>query len=114
MGGRGNSRILRKGEGNMAEKKFVFVCCGAGKLTSFMAAEGIKAGLKARNITDIKVQHGMINYIPRYQDKITALVCSTNYKQKHDFPVFNGLPFVIQDKTGEEKLLDELVEYLKK
>ena len=95
------------------EKKLIFVCCGAGKLTSFMAAEGIRAGLKVRKVTGFKVQHGMINDVPRHQDKIAALVCSTNYKQKHDFPVFNGLPFVIQDKVGEEKMLDELAEYLK-
>ena len=95
----------------MAER-FIFVCCGAGKLTSFMAAEGVREGLRERGITDVEIKHGLINDVPRYESRITALVCSTNYKQKHDFPVFNGLPFVVMDKDGQKKLLDDLVAFL--
>ena len=95
----------------MAER-FIFVCCGAGKLTSFMAAEGVREGLKKRGVDGIRIQHGLINDVPRYERQITALVCSTNYKQKHDFPVFNGLPFVTMDLDGQKKLLDELVAFL--
>jgi galactitol-specific phosphotransferase system IIB component len=98
----------------MAEKKFIFVCCGAGKLTSFMAAEGIKKGLKEKGIIkDVKIQHGLISEVPRYESQIDILVCSTNYRKKHAFPVLNGMAFVVQDKEGEEKLINELVEILK-
>jgi len=90
-------------------KKFVFVCCGAGKLTSFMAAEGIREGLKKRGIKGVEVKHGMIGEVPRYEDKIDILVCSTNYTAKHKFPVLNGLPFVIQDEEGKERVIEELV-----
>ncbi len=94
-------------------KKFIFVCCGAGKLTSYMAAEGISAGLKKRGIKDVDVRHGMIGEIPRYEDHIDVLVCSTNYTSKHKFPVLNGLPFVVQDEEGKTKVIEELIEILK-
>jgi Phosphotransferase system, galactitol-specific IIB component len=97
----------------MPDKKFIYVCCGAGKLTSYMAAEGIRDGLKKRGIKDVKIEHGMISDIPRYEGRIDILVCSTSYTAKHSFPVLNGLPFVVQDEAGEEKVIEELVELLK-
>lgn len=96
----------------MVEKRFIFVCCGAGKLSSYMAAEGIEKGLKKKGVKDIRIQHGMISDIPRYESQITVLVCSTNYQSQHSFPVFNGLSFVTGDTDGQEKLIDELVSYL--
>jgi PTS system galactitol-specific IIB component len=93
-------------------KKFVFVCCGAGKLTSYMAAEGIRDGLKKRGIKNVNIQHGMISEVPRYEAQIDVLVCSTNYTSKHSFKVLSGLPFVVQDKEGEEKVINELVQVL--
>ena len=98
-------------------QKFIFVCCGGGKLTSFMAAEGIKAGLKKRGIDikkDVKIKHGIINDVSRLSDQIDILVSSTNYTKKHDFPVINAISFVIQDHEGEEKVINEIVELLNK
>ena len=50
-------------------KKFIFVCCGAGKLTSFMAAEGLRKGLKEIGIDmkKLKITHGMMHDIGRYE-----------------------------------------------
>ncbi len=97
----------------MPDKKFIYVCCGAGKLTSFMAAEGIRNGLRKHGIKDVKIEHGMISDIPRYENRIDVLVCSTAYTAKHNFPVLNGLPFVVQDHAGEEKVIEELIDLLK-
>ena len=52
----------------MKKQYFIFVCCGAGKLTSYMAAEGLKSGLKERGWDvkkQIKIEHGLINDVPR-------------------------------------------------
>lgn len=98
------------------QQKFIYVCCGGGKLTSFMAAEGIKEGLKKRGFdlrNEVKIQHGVINDIPRYQDKIDILVSSTNYKKEHSFPVINAIAFVMQDHDAEQKVIDEVEKLLK-
>lgn len=95
---------------------FIFVCCGAGKLTSYMAAEGIKNGLKSRGWDTrkrVKIQHGLINDVSRYTDKIDILVSSTNYTRTHDFPVVNGIAFVMQNEEDEIKCIDEVENYLK-
>ena len=93
------------------KQKFIYVCCGGGKLTSYMAAEGIKEGLKKRGFdlrNEIKIQHGVINDIPRYRDKIDILVSSTNYTKHQEFPVINAMAFVIQDHEGEKKVVDQV------
>lgn len=93
------------------KQKFIYVCCGGGKLTSFMAAEGIKEGLKKKGFNlrkEVKIQHGVINDISRYSDQIDILVSSTNYTKQHKFPVINAIAFVIQDHEGEQKVIDEI------
>ena len=96
----------------MDVKKFIFVCCGAGILTSFMAAEGIRDAIKKRKIKDVTVQHGMMVDITRYQGKIDILVSSTNYTGKHDFPVLSGVSFVTGDEKSQEEVLKQLFELL--
>ena len=93
----------------MADKKFIFVCCGAGNLTSFMVAEGIRKEFKKHKITGVTVQHGMMTDITRYKDKIDILVSSTNYQGKHDFPVLCGVSYITGDEDGQEKLIKELL-----
>lgn len=93
------------------KQRFIYVCCGGGKLTSYMAAEGIRDGLKKRGIDirkDVKIQHGIINDIPRYKDRIDILVSSTNYRTVQEFPVINAMAFVVQDHEGEKKVIDEI------
>ena len=93
------------------KQKYIYVCCGGGKLTSYMAAEGIKAGLKKRGFDvrkEIKIEHGVINDIPRLSDRIDILVSSTNYTRQHEFPVVNAIAFVVQDHEGEEKVIDQV------
>ena len=100
----------------MKKQYFIFVCCGAGQLTSYMAAEGLKSGLKERGgdvKKQIKIEHGLINDVPRYSDKIDILVSSTNYTRKHAFPVVNGIAFVMQNEEDEIKCIDEVEAYLK-
>jgi PTS system galactitol-specific IIB component len=96
----------------MAEKKFIFVCCGAGILTSFMAAEGIRDAFKKRKITNVTIQHGMMTDITRYEDKIDILVSSTVYKGKHNFPVLCGVSFITGDEKGQEEVIQQLVALL--
>ena len=88
-------------------KYFVFVCCGAGKLTSFMAAEGLKKGLKAIGVDlkKVKIMHGMMHDIGRHEKNIDILVSSTNYKGSHAFPVHNGISFVTGDEKGQQELI---------
>lgn len=96
----------------MANKKFIFVCCGAGKLTSFMAADGIRKEFKKRKIKNVNIQHGMMGDITRYKDKIDILVSSTNYKGEHDFPVINGISYVTGDEAGQAEVIEQLVKLL--
>ncbi|MDR2156953.1 MAG: hypothetical protein LBO81_04135 [Clostridiales Family XIII bacterium] len=96
----------------MADRKFIFVCCGAGKLTSFMCAEGIRKAFRERRIKGVNIQHGMMGDITRYKDKIDILVCSTNYKGEHSFPVINGISYVTGDEAGQEKVVVQLIELL--
>ncbi len=97
------------------KQRFIYVCCGGGKLTSYMAAEGIKEGLKKRGFNvrkDVKIEHGVINDVPRLSDRIDILVSSTNYTRQHSFPVINAIAFVVQDHEGEEKVIDQVVALL--
>ena len=96
-------------------KKFIFVCCGAGKLTSFMAAEGLRKGLKEIGIDmkKLKITHGMMHDIGRYEKDIDILVSSTNYKGNYSFPVFNGIAFVTGDEEGQKEVIQSVAELLK-
>lgn len=97
------------------KQRFIYVCCGGGKLTSYMAAEGIKEGLKKRGFNvrkDVKIEHGVINDVSRLSDRIDILVSSTNYTRQHSFPVINAIAFVVQDHEGEEKVIDQVVALL--
>lgn len=95
-------------------KYFIFVCCGAGKLTSFMAAEGLKKGLKMTglDLKKVKIMHGMMHDIQRHEKNIDILVSSTNYKGSHDFPVYNGISFVTGDEKGQQALIENVAKQL--
>lgn len=95
-------------------KYYVFVCCGAGKLTSFMAKEGIKKGLKTAGLLDgVTVEHGKMGDIVRKKDYIDILVTSSNYKGEFDFPVLNGSPFVTYDAAGQKVVIEEICNLIK-
>lgn len=95
---------------------FIFVCCGAGKLTSYMAEEGIKDGLKKRGWDikrQLKIKHGLISDVPKLESEIDILVSSTTYSRTHSFPVVNGIGFVVQDDALMEQAVDEVETALK-
>ena len=94
----------------MANRKFIFVCCGAGNLTSFMVAEGIRKELKKRKITGVTVEHGRMMDITTNKDRIDILVSSTNLKGgNYDFPVLSGVSFITGDEEGQKEFLEQLV-----
>ena len=95
-------------------KLFIFVCCGAGKLTSYMAEEGIKKGLKEAGLhKSVKTMHGMMADITKWGNDIDILVTSSNYTGKHSFPVVSGVAFVTMDEEGQKVAIAKVVELVK-
>ncbi|MGX8700821.1 PTS sucrose transporter subunit IIABC [Caproiciproducens sp.] len=95
-------------------KKLILVVCGAGTLTSVVAAQGIREGLEKKGLSDFEVKTGRIDEVERLQDQISVLVSTMNLRQKYAFPVVNAIAFLTGDESGMEKAIDKVAECLQK
>ena len=93
-------------------KKLVMVVCGAGTLTSVMAAQGVEEGLKKKGIKEVEVKVGRIDDIERFKDQISVLVCTMNLRTKYPFPVIRGTCFITGDEEGQQEVIDKVAECL--
>ncbi len=96
----------------MNKKPLVLVVCGAGTLTSVMAAQGIEEGLRKKGIKGANIKVSKLQDVGQYSD-IKVLVTSMNVRgAKYDFPVINGISFVIGDEGGQQKVINQVAEIL--
>jgi PTS system galactitol-specific IIB component len=91
-------------------KPFVMVVCGAGTLTSVMAAQGIEDGLKKKGLKNYKIKVGRIDEVKTNESKIDVLVASMKVRNDYSFPVINAVSFLTGDEEGQQKVIDQVAD----
>jgi galactitol-specific phosphotransferase system IIB component len=94
--------------------RLIVIACGAGVNTSSLAVAMIDERLLKESIMDVKVTKCLIQEIDKYQGRMTLCILMMKAYVEIDCPVMKGLPFLIGTQAEQEKLLQDIVDFLKK
>lgn len=89
----------------------VLVVCGTGGITSAIAEKEIQEEAKRNGISITTYRCTPLEVNSRASD-VDLIVSTTVLEDDYGVPIINGLPFIT--KIGKDKVLSEIIDYLKK
>jgi len=94
--------------------RMIVIACGAGVNTSSLAISMIEERLLKENIMDVQVKKCLIQEIDRFRGRMDLVILMMKAYVEFDCPVMKGLPFLIGTQAEQDKLLDDIVDFMKK
>jgi PTS system galactitol-specific IIB component len=96
--------------------KLIVVACGAGINTSTIAEDSIKERIAKEGMTDVDVKRILMADIEGYVSRpdLVLIVSMMKIFRTFHVPIVQGMPFLIGTREEKDKLLDKIVDLVKK
>ncbi len=96
--------------------KLIVVACGAGINTSTIAEDSIKERFAKEGMTDVDVKRILMADIDGFVSRpdLVLIVSMMKIFRTFHVPIIQGMPFLIGTRDEKDKLLDKIVDLVKK